>query len=209
MKATDLDDLAPVDPSDALLARVHERSRAIRRRRTTQRAVTVASGVLVLGFVFVFGIAVARDDTSNPGVRTGVPGPTTSPTTSTTVPQMTEAVISGTWRPVWIGGYSRPFDLRSPSLDLSFDGKGHWSGSDGCNSIAGRYELGPDGSFGFQEHFSTTVGCIRGTPTPMSLQGAVRVEMVNGLLTFFGRDGHQLTRFVSVPTAPLRPKPAP
>jgi heat shock protein HslJ len=197
MKPTDLDDLEPVEPSEALLERVQARSRAIR-RRGTQRAVTVASGALVL--VFAIGVALTRGEGGNNHIATRIATPSS---TTTTVPTLTDAVLKGTWRPVWIADYRGP--LTHPPLGwtprLRFDGAGHFGGSDGCNDVGGTYGLGSNGAFHLAQHGSTLVACSVYTPTPASLSTAVRVGFVGGQLTFFARDGHELARYVRAPTA--------
>lgn len=191
MKLTDLDDRAPLEPDDELLARVHARSRSFRRRRSTQRFTSVVSGLIVLAVAG--GIAWTRLDTTNGrGIR-----PAPSATTTTTRPTVTPKALVGEWRPVSIAGYHGP--LTKPPLGwtprLSFDGQGRWSGSDGCNDVGGTYRLGRGGAFAFAVHGSTLVLCLRKTPTPDSLQAANRVVLRDGRLTFRTGDGHELAQF--------------
>ena len=192
MKPTDLDDRAPLEPDDELLARVHVRSGSFRRRRNTQRLTSGMSALVVLALAG--GIAWTRLDTTNGrGIR-----PAPSATTTTTLPTVAATALIGEWRPVSITGYEGP--LTKPPLGraprLSFDGRGRWSGSDGCNDMGGTYRLGSGGAFAFAVHQSTAVGCIRSTPTPASLEAADRVEIRNGRLRFLGRDGRPLAHYV-------------
>ena len=84
VKPQDLDDRAPIEPGDELLASVHARSRSFRRRRSTQRLASVTTGLLVLALAG--GIAWTRIDTTN-GRRVR-PGPVA--TSTTTLPSLTQ-----------------------------------------------------------------------------------------------------------------------
>ncbi|MGO9873971.1 MAG: META domain-containing protein [Acidimicrobiia bacterium] len=107
---------------------------------------------------------------------------------------MTVAELVGTWLPVSVWDYDGP--LTHPPLGfaphVSFNGKGEWSGSDGCNDVSGSYRLGRGGAFQLVEHSSTTVVCLA---TPAIPETAVRIELLHGLLTFLAHDGTQLAQY--------------
>jgi len=116
------------------------------------------------------------------------------PTTTVAV-----AKLGGWWQPVSIAGYDGP--LTSPPLGssplLRFDGNGAWNGSDGCNSLAGAYQLSTGGTFHLAEHVSTAVGCLPGSTVPIPL-AAVRVDARGRRLTFFARNGTRLAVYERV-----------
>jgi heat shock protein HslJ len=191
VKPQDLDDRAPIEPSDELLANIHARSRSFRRHRTTQRLTSVTTGLLVLALAG--GLAWTRIDATNGRVG---PGTSASSTTTRAVPAITQSGIMGKWRPVSIVGYDGP--LTKPPLGreprLSFNGRDRWSGSDGCNDIGGTYRVDGSGvdllTFG-----STAVGCPSGHPDFEPIEGAARIELRNDQLVFSTSDGTVIARF--------------
>ncbi len=110
---------------------------------------------------------------------------------------MTEAALVGAWRPVSIAGYHGP--LTAPPMGvppvLSFDGRGHWGGTDGCNGMNGSYRLGTNGAFQLALGGMTQALCDRFPPTPASLRTAVQVELRDDRLTFFDREGTQIAQY--------------
>ena len=191
MKPQDLDDHAPVEPDDELLANVHARSRSLRRRRSTQRFASVTTALVVLALAS--GIAWTRLDATN---GRGISPAATSTTTQPSGPALTQNAIMGKWRPVSIAGYSGP--LTKPPLGwephLSFNGRGRWSGSDGCNDIGGTYRLEGNGV-----HFFTLGGTLvncSDNPDFEPIEAAARSEVRNDQLTFLTADGHEIARFV-------------
>jgi len=113
---------------------------------------------------------------------------------------VTTATLIGPWRAVSIAGYTGP--LRET---LRFDGQGKWQGSDGCNDTYGTYRFGPAQTFQLIGGMTTTVGCVYArtpahphggeVPTPPFPRTAVRIELLNGRLTFFARNGNQLAQY--------------
>jgi hypothetical protein len=121
---------------------------------------------------------------------------TVRPTTTTTTPtNVTESALVGSWRPVSIVGYHGP--LTPPKLVevpvLRFDGKGVWTGSDGCHNWGGPYRLGAGGTF----HLSYNKLVLRdcGPNVGRPIDAAVRVDLQNGRLTFFARNGEELAQY--------------
>jgi len=160
-----------------------------------QRRIGVKSLVVALAFLLLACSSGSHHTAARPTTTT-VPS-TVQPTTTTAPTPVTEAALVGKWRPVSVSGYHGP--LTSPPLGfaplLSFDGKGRWSGSDGCDSlIAGSYQLSQGGTFHLAEHFSTAIGCLSSRRVPIP-DVAVRVELLNGRLTFFDRNGRQLAQY--------------
>jgi len=196
VKPQDLDDRAPIEPSDEVLASVRARSRSFRRRRSTQRLASVAAGLVVLALAS--GIAWTRlDATSGRGIR---PGPSATSTTTPVVPALTQTEITGKWRPVSIAGYHG----RLTVPHLSFDGRGRWSGRDGCNDLSGTYGLDENGVRFGREVLSTARGCGAGTDIADfgPIERAARSNIHGDQLTFFDAAGKEIARFVrSVVTA--------
>ena len=194
MRPTDLDDLTPVEPDDASLARVQARSVSFRRRRGYQRFAGAVTGVLVVALAV--GIALTRVDTTTSRVTTTIPTATTTTTTTIapTPPAITPDALVGTWRPVSVADYSGA--LTSPPLieppALRF-GDYAWSASDGCNDTSGgTYQLGPDGAIKFRGGMTTQVACALSVPFPSA---TTRLALDGGRLTFFADDGHQIAQY--------------
>jgi len=190
VKARDLDDRAPIEPDDALLASVHARSRSFRKRRSAQRLASVTTGIVVIALAT--GIAWTRVDTNNG--RDGSPVPLA--TTTTTPLLLTQAAIWGEWRPVSISGYDGPLTTPTgnPEPRLTFDGRDRWGGSDGCNQKGGTYRLDGNG-VDLLTFESTAIGCTSSTPDFEPLLGAARIELRDDHLLFLTADGQEIARF--------------
>jgi heat shock protein HslJ len=189
VKQEDLDDRAPIEADDEVLASVHARSRSFRKRRNTQRLTSVMTALVVLALAG--GIAWTRVDSTNG--RGSRPGPVASSTT--TLPARTEKDIQGKWRPVSITGY---FVGPLNTAYLSFDGRGSWTGSDGCNELSGMYQLDETGVRFDREVLSTTRGCGAGAETPDfgPIERAARSNIAGDQLTFLTADGGEIARVV-------------
>jgi heat shock protein HslJ len=120
---------------------------------------------------------------------------TVQPTTTLTPTNVTVAALVGSWREMSIPGYhgalTSPPLLKAPVL--RFDTGSRWTGSDGCNAIGGTYTLTAGGTFHFVYRPYGLVGC--GPNLGPQLDTAARVELLNGRLTFFARDGHELAQY--------------
>lgn len=193
MKPQDLDDRAPVEPDDELLASIHARSRSFRRHRSTQRFTSVMAGLVVVALAS--GIAWTRvDATGNRRITL----PAASSTTALPATTVTQTAITGKWRPVSIAGYDGPLEG-----SLSFNGRGSWSASDGCNTYGdGTYSLR-----GTEVRLDTTglvtqAGCVLlGSGAPANpdfgpIVNAARIELRENQLTFLDSDGSEIARFV-------------
>jgi hypothetical protein len=97
-------------------------------------------------------------------------------------------------------GYTGPLTSSSfvfaPSI--SFDGDGHWNGTDGCDRFGGSYRLGSGGTIEIEPGSHSDAACGVGglvVPSPDSVFDAVRVELLNDRLTFFLRNGNQLAQY--------------
>ncbi|MDQ1477547.1 MAG: hypothetical protein QOE62_2776 [Actinomycetota bacterium] len=191
MKPQDLDDNAPVEPDDQLLAGAHARGRSIRRRRSMQRLTGVTAGLLVVALAG--GIAWTRVDTTDNG-RITLPAATS---TTTGAMPMSQTAVLGKWRPLSIAGYDRPLEG-----SLTFDGRGSWTGSDGCNDYtSGTYSL--DGNeLRLGSAALTQAGCVLlGSGAPANpdfgpIVAAARIELRADELTFLTKDGTEIARFV-------------
>ena len=191
MKPQDLDDRAPIEASDEVLANVHARSRSFRRRRSAQRLSSVTTGLVVLALAS--GIAWTRIDTNN---NRQITLPAATSTTTPPLP-LTQTAIIGKWRPISITGYDRPLEG-----SLRFNGSGSWSGSDGCNFYTGgTYRL--DGSeLRLGPSPVTQALCVlAGSTTPANpdfepIVTAARIEVRDDQLTFLTNSGNEIARFV-------------
>jgi len=123
-------------------------------------------------------------------------GVRTTPQWLNELQRYTPIPIVGTWRPVSITGYHGPLAdpplLRAPFL--RFDDRGEWTGSDSCDILSGLYRVGSDGSFQLVE-LGPKAGCEPNRPSFGLPATAVRVELSNGRLTFFARDGAELAQY--------------
>ena len=198
MKPQDLDDHTPIEPDDALLTRVHTRSRAFRRRRSTQRLTSVMAGVVVIALAG--GIAWTRVDTSD-NQRITLPAATsTTTTTSTATTPLTQNDILGKWRPIFLPDYIKKGPLIAtppvrPDPYLSFNGRGSWTGADGCNGISGSYKLDENGVRFDTDIRSTDVLCGADHPVFLSIEIAPRSELRSDQLVFLAADGTEIARF--------------
>lgn len=199
MRPTDLDDPAPLEPSEELLAGVHARSASFPPRRSRQRIATALICLFVVALAG--GFALARVDTGGGGVS-GPPPPatsTTTPATTTSLPNgaVTVADLVGPWRPVTIAGFAGSVPRGPVSFaELRFDDAGSWSGSDGCNEITGSYHLGSEGALTFAVTGSTDVGCTEGfPPVPASLVAATRIELAGRRLSFLASNHHVIAQY--------------
>jgi META domain len=142
-------------------------------------------------------------DSCSDRVGNGVLSARSTPAWLNELQRYTPVAIIGTWRPVSIAGYHGP--LTDPPLAaapiLRFDGGGGWTGNDSCNNFGGSYQLKHDGTFHLIEQGSTKVGCRRKTPGPPI--SAVRADISQGRLTFFGRDGRQVAEYQRVGEGPV------
>jgi heat shock protein HslJ len=199
VKLEDLDDNAPVEPDDALLASVHVRSRSFRRHRSTQRLTSLTAGLLVLALAG--GIAWRRVDTTD-NRRITLPAATSTSTSTAQPLPVTETAITGTWLAYTIAGYGymKKGPLNRPPLNadpqLSFDGRGRWTGSDGCNHLSGGYRLDENGIHFDRPILSTLMNCGPDVPDFGQIENAPRSEIRDGQLTFLTADGIEIARFL-------------
>jgi hypothetical protein len=137
-------------------------------------------------------------DPCGDGVSNGVLSARSIPAWLDELQRYTPVAIIGTRRPVSIVGYYGP--LTDPPLTeapiLRFDGRGQWTGNDGCNDFGGSYQLLSAGAFHLIERVATQVGCQRNTPGPPI--SAVRADISHGRLTFFGGGGRPVAQYERV-----------
>lgn len=155
-------------------------TRPIRRRRTG-----LAAGLAVLSMAAA-GVVIAW---VAPAEKDAPVAPVTGPAAS--------VALIGTWNPVDIpgfGGNSRlPYTPRpggrAPTITFGTDGR--WRGSDGCNSVHGRYEAGDDGSIEASVGPITLIGCLN-VPHVIVLGESARFVIDGRSLVFYAADGHWL-----------------
>lgn len=104
--------------------------------------------------------------------------------------------LRGTWQPRDIAGYSgpltRPVWPMPPNLTFV---RTAWSGSDGCNVLAGGFGVGRRGRFQAKAQGQHQVGC-NNVPNVEVLTHAVRVRIVHrNMLVFFDARGAVLGRY--------------
>src|SRR5262249_41883236 len=133
-----------------------------------------------------------------------------------TIHVVTKPVLAGRWRPVSIAGYSGPGVGSGYGPPLRFDVNGRWSGSDGCNTAHGTYQLSRTGILHLGLVGLTLAGCTYARspqhphggevpPVPFPY-AATRVELVDGRLTFFARDGNQIAQYERASDPRCNPK---
>ena len=109
--------------------------------------------------------------------------------------------VVGTWKPVWIAGFTRDLAALAETAFVSFDTAGNWRGSDGCNGLAGTYQVDPSGTFkATPSGLRTLIGCAN-VPNDDVMRTATRVSGGDAALTFLAVDGRELARYVRVRTA--------
>ncbi|HTK15149.1 MAG TPA: META domain-containing protein [Acidimicrobiia bacterium] len=189
MKPQDLDDHAPVEPDGELLANIRTRSRSFRRRRTMQRLTGVTAGLLVVALAG--GIAWTRVDTTD---NRQITLPAATSTTLSSGPALTQNAVMGKWRPVSITGY---FVGPRNKAYISFDGRGSWSASDGCDETTGAYRIERTGIHLEAGRVTTQNVCRLDTyPDLGPILGAAKIELRNDQLMFLTSDGKEIARFV-------------
>ena len=167
--------------------------------RIRQRHVGMKSLVVVLALL----LAACSSSTHHTAGRltTTTVRSTVQPTTTTTTQTVVSvAALVGVWLPVSVTGYRGP--LTSPPFafapSISFDGNGHWNGTDFCNRFFGSYRLGSGGTIQVEPGSATNATCSfvgPEGPSPNSVLAAVRVTLSNGRLTLFARSGHELAQY--------------
>jgi hypothetical protein len=100
---------------------------------------------------------------------------------------ITAADLLGRWQPLELGNGDPPF--------VEFKDDGTWSGSDGCNGMAGRWMLGEVGHFLATGGASTLIGCFN-SPAPTWLSGTSLIGMVGDELTLYDASGAKLGALV-------------
>jgi hypothetical protein len=90
----------------------------------------------------------------------------------------------------------------NPRSYLQFDPDTAWSGSDGCNGVGGRYQIGGGGELLLVSGLVTAVGCGN-SPASLWLEQASRIGIAGGDLVLVDRGGAVLGRLTEQPTGVL------
>jgi heat shock protein HslJ len=188
MKLQDLDDPAPPEPDDHVLFQVRARSTKLRTRR--RRGTT--TGLVVTVALVIAGAGAVGQHTRTPDRRVAVRVP----------PATGPVLIAGAWTPRSVAGYSGPIDNYRWRVAprLHFDGRGRWSGADGCNDLGGSYDLSSTGAFHAISEGGTTVRCDPPFfPTTGILSSTARVERHDDQLAFVDADDKVVATYALVP----------
>jgi heat shock protein HslJ len=109
--------------------------------------------------------------------------------------------LAGDWKPTGLTG-TWPASLpRAPHLTLA--PAGTWNGFDGCNDVAGNWDLNSAATFTISTDATTLVGC---THTPLALPATSTTQVEDGDLIL--QDGTRLIRLTKTTTSPPIATPA-
>jgi len=115
----------------------------------------------------------------------------------------TASPLEGTyWKAVELGGTAPPTQDPKREAHLLFHPGGHLTGSDGCNQIAGSYELNGD-VVKFGEMFGTQMGCITTGDIVgafhQALRVAARLRVAGDRLELMDASGMRVAVFTARP----------
>jgi hypothetical protein len=116
--------------------------------------------------------------------------------------------ILGTWMPVEIPGYVVPpgFPNAFALATITFDGKGHWHGSDGCNQLLGTYRVGVDGVISTTSSPTTLIGCAN-VPNARVLHAATHAHIIDGGLVLTDKADEIVGRYQHIANTTIGPPP--
>lgn len=109
-------------------------------------------------------------------------GCSTPASTGDSEPSADAAALLGTWV------LEEDFPTAPETPYLAFSDDDAWVGSDGCNTVAGTWELAADGAITVTAGPSTLIACD-GAPLPGALADATAVAVSDDRLTITGADG--------------------
>ncbi|HEU4945668.1 MAG TPA: META domain-containing protein [Kribbella sp.] len=167
-------------------------SRASTGARQRQRRTWVASGAAAAGVAVLAAIGLVLQS----GAPATTPAPVASPSpqvrpTPRTSTVSTAAMLSGTWRPVRLAGFTTLKAVRAEDPTLTFKADGTWSGSDGCNSITGTFAIGRRGEFSSTSNGQRLSWCDN-VPQTSALAATRRITTDQSTLRFLGGDGREV-----------------
>ena len=182
------------------LAEVHTRTRRLRRQRRLTSAAILTSALFAAAALVTLVVSVQSGRTGRTRIIVPASSPTSTPQRSTVLS------LIGSWQPQSIAGYHGP--LTSPPLStvpfVAFDNPNSWTGSDGCNGLAGSYHLAPLGGFRLVGTIlQTLMNCSSQVPTAHVFEAAARVEVTDRQLIFLAGDGRTLARYRRVNNGPV------
>jgi heat shock protein HslJ len=177
---------ASVPPAPYLTARAES---GVRRQRRTWAASGVAAAAVAA--IAVTGIALQGGPGGAPATQPPAAG-ATSASTSASVPTIT--MMSGTWQPMRMTGFSGLKRARPERPVLTFAADGTWTGSDGCNSLNGTFTIGPGGQFSSKSNPQRLAGC-ENVPHTGVLAEAKKVTADAATLRFYTADGREVATY--------------
>jgi hypothetical protein len=168
-----------------------------RQRRTWAAAGAAAVGVAAVAAVGVMlqgGPEVVPRTVPQPAA-TPAATPATTPAASASASVPTITLMSGTWEPLRMAGFTGLKRARPELPVLVFAADGVWTGSDGCNSLSGTFTTGPKGQFSATINGQRLAGCDN-VPHTGVLAGAKKVTASQASLRFFAANGQELALYV-------------
>ncbi|WP_112242497.1 META domain-containing protein [Kribbella monticola] len=157
--------------------------------RQAQRRTWIASGAAAAAIAVVAGVGFSL----NHGSTSPPPTPVASkPTAAVTTAAVTTAqALAGTWRPVKLNGFTTLKVGRPDDPTLTFRSDGTWTGSDGCNSLAGTFTIGQRGEFTSHADGQRLIECGN-VPHTAVLAAARRISTDQATLRFYAGDGREV-----------------
>lgn len=165
------------------------RSGVRRRRRTWAASGVAAAGVAA---VAVAGVALQGGPEAAPPTEPQAAATPSQTAGTTSAPTIT--MMSGTWQPMRMTGFTGLRNARPEPPVLAFHADGSWTGSDGCNGLQGTFKIGPEGQFTSTIGPQRLVGCDN-VPHTAVLAAARKVTADQGVLRFFAADGEELASY--------------
>jgi heat shock protein HslJ len=161
--------------------------------RRAQRRTWIASGAAAAAIVVVAGVGFSL---SHSGTSTLPPAPAASKPAPATAAAISSAqALPGTWRPVKLSGFGALKEGQPDDPTLTFRSDGTWTGSDGCNNLAGTFTIGQRGEFTSHARGQRLVECGN-VPHTAVLAAARRITADQTTLKFYAGDGREVATYV-------------
>jgi len=178
---------------------------AVRRQRR-QRAAAVGAGLGVVSLVAAVTLTGTGGQRQVP-IGPASPAPSSSEDDQRADAGALPAALIGTWQPEWIAEFTNLDVAGSDEPLVTFRADGRWWGSDGCNSLSGKYSLSSTGKFSAETGLSTAVGCsFESVPHSTLLSAAETVVVRGDTATFFDAGQRELGRYTRRPGGPKVPR---
>jgi hypothetical protein len=169
--------------------------RATTGAKRTQRRTWIASGGAAAAVVVIAAVGFSLHgggSASSPAPAAGNPVAATK--APSTTPVTTMQMLSGTWRPVRLSGFTTLKAARPDDPTLTFSPDGTWTGSDGCNGISGTFSIGQRGEFSSHAKGQRLIECSN-VPHTSVLAAATRISSDQSTLRFYGGDGREVATY--------------